>query len=237
MRRLIQMDIEQSEILETTPEFLLRWLEAEVNALRGYGAHSLEYREVGKTTYISIQPPNTKMNKLEIVAKASVNKDDETVAYGFSWGVVMEFVAKQLNNNEIQLIAGYKNYPRIKESFDLLWKEILNVFPKRAIKDHIEDSRDTEEDSVDDSDYSILFDKEAMRQQYQDYSVDTAEEIIKNLRKAWEERRRWSSPWGPGIIADYSTKTPETISRYLGAFKKAGIDNIDGIEIPHRFKA
>ena len=83
--------------------------------------------------------------------------------------------------------------------------------------------------------YSILLDEEIMRQHYKYYSVETAEEIIRNLQSAWEKRRSFRT-WGPSAIAYYSENAPETISRYLGAFKKAGIDEIDGIKIPHRFK-
>lgn len=137
MRRLIQMDFEQSEILETTPEYFLRWLEAEVKALRFSREHKIELREPGKTTYVTLQYPRTTMNKLEIVATASVDNDNEEAGHGYSWGVVIEFHAKQLNNNEIQLIGGYKNRPKIKECFDFLWKEILNVFPNRSIAEQV----------------------------------------------------------------------------------------------------
>jgi hypothetical protein len=133
MRRLIQMDFEQTEILETTPEYFLQWLEAEVKALRFSGTNSLEFREAEKTTYVTLQHPHTTMKKLEIVASATVVKDGEKASWLHKWGVVMEFVVKQLNNNEIQLIAGYRSHPRIKDYFDILWTGILNVFPRRSI--------------------------------------------------------------------------------------------------------
>ncbi len=136
MRRLIQMDFEQSEILETTPEYFLQWLEAEAKAaLKWPNAQSLEFRGVEKTTFVTLQYPRTTMNKLEIEATATVEKDGENVAYGQKWGVVIEFLTLQLNNNETQLTGGYKKYPGIKDYFDLLWKEILNVFPRRTTTD------------------------------------------------------------------------------------------------------
>jgi hypothetical protein len=131
MRRLLQMNFEQSEILETTPEYFSLWLEAEVKALRPPYAQPLEFREDGKTTYVTLQPPQRTNNKFEIQADAVEDFDDKEQDRRKSWYVVIVFHVKQLNNDEIQLIGGCKNYPRIKDYFDLLWDEILNVFPAR----------------------------------------------------------------------------------------------------------
>ena len=137
MSRLIQMDFEQSEILETTPEFLLQWLKAEVKALRRPTAQPLEFREVGKTTFVTLQYPRTTMNKLEIEVTATVEKDGENVSSLQKWGVAIEFLSLQLSNNETQLTGGYKNYPRVKDYFDILWNEALKVFPRRSITEQV----------------------------------------------------------------------------------------------------
>lgn len=137
MGRLNQMDFEQFEILETSPEYFLRWLDAEVKALRWPSSQSLEFRKVGKTTLVTLQYPRTTMDKLEIEASATVEKDDEKVSNLHKWGVVIEFLTLQLNNHETLLTGGYRKYPGIKDYFDMLWKEILNVFPRRSITEQV----------------------------------------------------------------------------------------------------
>lgn len=120
-----------------------------------------------------------------------------------------------------------------------IWLLLYDELDKHGylLKDHTGNLNEVRYIGEIEEEYAILFDKENMRKYYKYYSIDTAEEIIRNLNKAWGERRRFNARWGPGLLSRYSKKKPETISRYLGAFRKAGIDKIKGIPIPHTFKS
>ena len=147
--------------------------------------------------------------------------------------IIVERIPK--NKSLLTVSVNDDTWPELESIWKLLYDELdklgylLKGYPVEVNREMVISEIDEE--------YAILLDKVTMRKFYQYYSVDTAEEIIQNLQKAWSERRRWSGRWGPGVISRYSKKTPETIGRYLGAFKKAGIDCIKGISIPHTFKS
>ena len=78
----------------------------------------------------------------------------------------------------------------------------------------------------------LLSDLPTMRQHYTDYNPVTAKAIIEALPQAWALWCGEGGRWGPGYIARVCSLSATTIGRYLAAFKKAGLDEIDGIKIP-----
>lgn len=87
----------------------------------------------------------------------------------------------------------------------------------------------------------ILSDRKKMRELYPDYSPKTAKAIVDAIPKARIDFHKNGGHWGPNKIAKIIKITPSTISRYLGAIKKAGIEEIPGdgemIPIPHTSKS
>jgi hypothetical protein len=79
-----------------------------------------------------------------------------------------------------------------------------------------------------------------MKAYYKDYNPETARAILVAIPNAWKENQRMGRRWGPGIIAKKVNLAPAVTSRYLAAFKKAGITEIvhEGktIPIPHNFR-
>ena len=78
----------------------------------------------------------------------------------------------------------------------------------------------------------LLSDLPTMRQHYKDYNPVTAREIIEALPRAWALHCDEGGRWGPGFIAKVYSLNSTTIGRYCGAFKKAGLEEVEGIEIP-----
>jgi len=82
----------------------------------------------------------------------------------------------------------------------------------------------------------LLSDLPTMRQHFKDYSLNTARRIIEAIPKASELYRHEGGQWGPGWIAKVCHVASPTVGRYLRAFRKVGITEIAGIEIPHRYR-
>jgi hypothetical protein len=85
----------------------------------------------------------------------------------------------------------------------------------------------------------VLSDISKMKKYYRSYSLVTAKEIYDAIPKAWDSyNRELGGQWGPETIAKNCNSVMATVSRYLGAFAKAGITKItykgDEIPIPHR---
>jgi hypothetical protein len=78
----------------------------------------------------------------------------------------------------------------------------------------------------------LLTDLSTMRQHYKDYSSTTAREIIEALPEAWKLHNSEGGRWEPGFIARVYHLNATTIGRYCGAFKKAGISEVNDIKIP-----
>jgi hypothetical protein len=77
--------------------------------------------------------------------------------------------------------------------------------------------------------YELISDAPTMRKYYKDYSAKNAMVILQAIPDAWEEySKEYSGRWGPGFIAKIAGYTAATVGRYLRAFKKAGIDEIEG---------
>jgi hypothetical protein len=74
-----------------------------------------------------------------------------------------------------------------------------------------------------------------MKKHYSDYSEPTARIIIESFPEAYE---LWDfdGQWGPSIIAEVCGWSADTVGRYLGALKKAGIDTVNGMQIPHKHR-
>jgi hypothetical protein len=87
---------------------------------------------------------------------------------------------------------------------------------------------------------SRIEDVDTMKEYHRIYSVETAREILKAIPIAYREwSRNELDQWGPGAICKHGSinRSAATISRYLGAFERAGIKEVDGIPIPHRFRS
>jgi len=86
---------------------------------------------------------------------------------------------------------------------------------------------------------SRIEDVATMKQYLKTYSVQTAKEILEAIPIAHD---KWSGKlegqWGPDAIRFYGPldTSAATISRYLGAFVRAGIKEVQGIPLPHRFR-
>ena len=75
-----------------------------------------------------------------------------------------------------------------------------------------------------------------MKRFYQDYSPQTAREIVAALPKAYSLYSRAGGKWGPGIIAKAAGFHAATVGRYLKAFREAQlgelIREVTGVQIP-----
>jgi len=78
----------------------------------------------------------------------------------------------------------------------------------------------------------LLPDLPTMRQHYEHYSPITAQEILEAIPRAWHLWCHEGGRWGPGFIGRVCNVTAATVGRYLSAFKKAGLSEMDGIRIP-----
>jgi len=63
------------------------------------------------------------------------------------------------------------------------------------------------------------------------YNPVTARAIKDAISQAWDLYTEEAGRWGPGKVARIASVNRDTISRYVNAWKKAGITKIDGIEL------
>lgn len=87
---------------------------------------------------------------------------------------------------------------------------------------------------------SRIEDVATMKRYHKTYSVQTARKILAAIPIAHDKwSRNQLDQWGPDAIRKYGKvkRSAATISRYLGAFGQAGIEQVDGVSIPHRFRS
>lgn len=121
-------------------------------------------------------------------------------------------------------------WPELAELWESLHTELQRlgwVEPETPIQEAENGAGDSGQTSID----RLLMNKDVMRQYYRDYSPKTAREIVRKIPEAWDLCNEELGRWGPGFIARVYALNSTTIGRYLKAFRKAGITEVDGIEI------
>ncbi len=80
--------------------------------------------------------------------------------------------------------------------------------------------------------YAVIGNRQVMAKHMKYYSPETAIEIAKALPEAWKRYINEGGRWGPGQVRKVClSATVDTIGRYVTAFKKASITEIDGVEL------
>lgn len=77
-----------------------------------------------------------------------------------------------------------------------------------------------------------IFDVQKMKVFYLGYNVNTAKAVIDKLPMAWNLYAHEGGRWGPAFVEKAGGVVRGTASRYLNAFKKAGLTQLNGIELP-----
>jgi hypothetical protein len=83
----------------------------------------------------------------------------------------------------------------------------------------------------------ILKDVPVMKGYYKDYTLSAAMQIAKVLPEAYRawEKETTGHRWSASIIAQSAAMARETVSRYLSAFRKAGVTKVNGTPVPPKY--
>jgi hypothetical protein len=135
----------------------------------------------------------------------------------------------------------------VGKAFDLLYEALLEQYRNSGllIEPNVSAKIVTESSDTQDSGTLVatpvkqpqnevfLPDPTRMRELFPDYNPETARQIAEKLPKMYEAYQRGSlqGRWGPTLIAKQIGYDRATVSRYLNAFRKLGLSELNGVPI------